>query len=104
MKKHYRLKGELLIRILKQSSILPIVSITGGKSGTHLLVRVDTSLTDTEIKWAARQQKIQIACLSEFCGINQANYQHILVLNYSDMDEKDIREAVRRLGNIFVAW
>jgi len=43
------------VPVLKQSSLLPIVHITGGKSGTHILVKVDTSLTDTEIKWAARQ-------------------------------------------------
>lgn len=104
MKKHYQAKGELLIRILKQSVLLPIVSISGGKSGTHLLVKVDTSLTDTEIKWAARQKKIHIACLSEFCGERRDEYQHILVLNYSDMEEKDIREAVRRLGNMFISW
>lgn len=104
MKKYYRAKGELLIHIIKQSVLLPASSISGGKSGTHLLVKVDTSLTDTEIKWAARQQKIHIACLSEFCGKNKDRYQHILVLNYSEMEEKDIREAVRRLGNIFISW
>lgn len=104
MKKYYRRKGELLMRILKQSSLLPIVQISDGKSGTHLLVKVDTSLTDTEIKWAARQQNIHIACLSEFCGEIKEEYQNVLVLNYADMEEKDIREAVRRLGNIFVEW
>lgn len=104
MKKYCHMKGELLIRIIKQSVLLPAVKVSGGKSGTHLLVKVDTSLTDTEIKWAARQQKIHIACLSEFCGENKCRYQHVLVLNYSDMEEKDIREAVRRLGNIFISW
>lgn len=104
MKKYCQAKGQLLIRILKQSSLLPIVHITGGKSGTHILVKVDTSLTDTEIKWAARQQQINITCLSEFCAEVKEAYQHVLVLNYSDMEEKDIREAVRRLGNIFIQW
>lgn len=104
MKKYYQAKGELLMRILKQSSLLPTISINGGKSGTHLLLKVDTSLTDTEIKWGASQQNILIACLSEFCGEIKEEYRHTLVLNYSDMEEKDIREAVRRLGNIFVEW
>lgn len=104
MKKHYQAKGELLMQVLKQSSLLPAVSITGGKSGTHLLVKLDTSLTDTEIKWGARQKKILVACLSEFCGEIKEEYQNVLVLNYSDMEEKDIREAVKRLENVFVAW
>lgn len=104
MRKYYQKKGELLMRVLKQSSLLPLVHISDGRSGTHLLVKVDTPLTDTEIKWGARQQNIHIACLSEFCGEIKEEYQHILVLNYADMEEKDIREAVRRLGNIFVEW
>lgn len=104
MRKYYQKKGELLMRVLKQSSLLPVVQISDGKSGTHLLVKVDTSLTDTEIKWGARQQNIHISCLSEFCGEIKEEYRHILVLNYADMEEKDIREAVRRLGNIFVEW
>lgn len=104
MKKHYQAKGELLMQVIKQSSLLPAVSITGGKSGTHLLVKLDTSLTDTEIKWGARQKKILVACLSEFCGEMKEEYQNVLVLNYSDMEEKDIWEAVKRLENVFVAW
>lgn len=104
MKKYYRIQGERLIRILKQSVLLPAVTITGGGSGTHLLVKVDTSLTDTEIKWAARQQKIQLSCLSEFCSEIRPEYQHILVLSYSDINETIIKEAVRRLGNIFIEW
>lgn len=104
MKKYYRLQGERLIRILRQSSLLPVAGITGGQCGTHLLVKVDTSLTDTEIKWAARQQKIKVACLSEYCSEQRSEYQHVLVLGYSDLDETVIREAVRRLGNLFVQW
>lgn len=104
MKKHYRLQGERLIRILRQSSLLPVAGITGGQCGTHLLVKVDASLTDTEIKWAARQQKIKVACLSEYCSEQRSEYQHVLVLGYSDLDETVIREAVRRLGNLFVQW
>lgn len=104
MKKYYRLQGERLIRLIKQSVLLPLVSVSGGECGTHLLVKVDTSLMDTEIKWAAREQKIHVACLSEFCCEIKPEYQHILVLNYSDLEEGTIKEAIRRLGNIFIEW
>jgi len=104
MRTYYQKQGKRLIRILKQSVLLPAVTITGGDSGTHLLIKVDTSLTDTEIKWAARQQGICLACLSEFCCEAKPEYQHVLVINYSDMDERILSEAVRRLGNIFITW
>ena len=76
----------------------------GGESGTHLLVKVDTSMTDTEIEEAAENMGIHISCLSRFCSEKTPEYDHILVLNYSDMDESRLTEAVRRLGNIFIQW
>lgn len=104
IKKYYRTEGERLLRIIKQSPLLPIVKADGMESGTHLLVKLDTSLTDVEIKWAAKSQGINIACLSEFCGEIKPEYQHVLVINYSDVDENTLREAVRRLANIFIQW
>lgn len=104
IKKYYRIEGERLLRIIKQSPLLPIVKAEGMESGTHLLVKLDTSLTDVEIKWAAKSQGINIACLSEFCGEIKPEYQHVLVINYSDLDENTLREAVRRLANIFIQW
>ena len=104
IKKYYRIEGERLLRIIKQSPLLPIVKAEGMESGTHLLVKLDTSLTDVEIKWAAKSQGINISCLSEFCGEIKPEYQHVLVINYSDLDENTLREAVRRLANIFIQW
>ncbi|MFR5601789.1 MAG: PLP-dependent aminotransferase family protein [Lachnospiraceae bacterium] len=104
MKKYYHSQGEILIRLLRQSTLLPTISITGGQSGTHLLLKVDTPLTDVEIKWAARQRGLNIACLSEFCSEKKEDHQHILVMNYCDLDESVLKEAVRRLGNIFIQW
>ncbi|MCC8082456.1 MAG: PLP-dependent aminotransferase family protein [Lachnospiraceae bacterium] len=104
IKKYYRTEGERLLRLIKQSRVLPVVSATGTENGTHLLIKLDTSLTDIEIKWAARNQGINISCLSEFCGEIRPEYQHILVINYSDLDENTLREAVRRLSNIFIQW
>ncbi len=104
VRKYYHTEGERLIRILKQSMLLPAVRIVGGESGSHLLVKLDTSMTDGEIKRAARLNGLNIACLSEFCSQIRSEYEHTLVLNYSDMEEKNLREAVRRPGNLFIQW
>ena len=104
LKKYYRQEGERLLRIIKQSSLIPASQITGGSCGTHLLVYLDTSMTDVEIRWAARSKGINLACLSEFCTEVQPEYEHVLVLNYCDLDERTLAETVRRLGNIFIQW
>lgn len=104
LKKYYRQEGERLLRIIKQSTLIPTVRITGGSCGTHLLLYLDTSLTDVEIRWAARSKGINLACLSEFCTEVRPEYEHVLVLNYCDLDERTLVETVRRLGNIFIQW
>lgn len=104
LKKYYRQQGERLLRIIKQTDLIPTAEISGVTCGTHLLLRVDTSLSDVEVKWAARQQGINLACLSEFCTQDKPEYQHVLILNYSDLDENTLRETARRLGNIFIQW
>lgn len=104
MKKYYRVEGERLIRTIRQSSILPVKSISGGECGTHLLLALDTSMTDEEIKQAAREQGIHVSCLSDYCCARKKEYENVLVLNYSELDEAVLQQAVRRLGNIFIQW
>lgn len=101
LKKYYHSQGELLIRIIRESSLLPVKEIIGGDCGTHLLVRLDTSLTDSELKKMARQRGINISCLTDFCGEIKPQYQHVMVLNYSELGEDVLREAMKRLENIF---
>lgn len=101
MKKYYRTQGELLAKAIRQSSDLPMTRISSVESGTHLLLQLDTPLTDRELCRAARQQGICVSCLSEFCTRKEPQYDHTLVLNYSGMSEERLQEAVCRLGNIF---
>ncbi len=101
LKKHYHERGELLLRIVQNAEKLPVKKITGDGSGTHLLVYLDTDTPDTVLKWYAVQMGINLSFMSEFCGQNAAAYQHIMILNYSDLSEDVLTEAVARLEHIF---
>lgn len=87
--------------LLEASEKLPIIKITGGESGTHLLVKLDTELTDMQIRWAARQRGIGVSCLSQYCSVSEEKYAKILVMTYSNVDPDVLEEAVRRLEEIF---
>ena len=102
IRKYYKQEGEQLYKALCENRDIPAASISGGDSGTHLLVRLDTELTDTQIKQRAETKGINLACLSDFCIRHNDQYEHTLVLNFSDLDEETRREAIRRLGTIFV--
>ena len=101
LRKYYHAQGEQLAGIIRNTPAIPSTEISGIDSGTHLLVWLDTALSDTEIKEKAAELKINLCCLSEFCIGNIKEYQHILVLNYSNMDACKMQEVITLLSEIF---
>lgn len=101
MRKYYYTQGELLRRIISETPSIPADGISGVETGTHLLVRLKTDLSDQEVKLRARLKGINLRCLSELCIEKREYYRHILVLNYPDMEEQEMRETVGMLGEIF---
>lgn len=101
IKKKYRQEGDTLLRILRESRGIPIGSISASTSGTHLLVHLDTQMSDDDVKRAAAARSVNLACLSDYCSADKQGYRHILILNYSDLEEWIQREAIRRLGEVF---
>lgn len=101
MKMYCKKSGKRLQELLETSEKLPIIKIAGGESGTHLLVKLDTELTDMQIRWAARQRGIGVSCLSQYCSVSEEKYAKILVMTYSNVDPDVLKEAVRRLEEIF---
>ncbi len=101
MRKYYQKQGEMMLKSLNETKGIPFEKISGVESGTHLLVRINTRMSDLEIKWKARQKGINLSCLSEFCIGNPKQYQNILVLNYLNMDEEHMKEVMARLAEVF---
>lgn len=100
MRKYYREYRDKIRQILNESG-LPILGMNGDEAGTRILVKLDTVLTDTQIKWAAGEAGIHLECLSEFCREYNPAYEHVLILNFADLSEEVLREAIFRLAHIF---
>lgn len=50
---------------------------------------------------AGTRKGIHLCCLSEFCIEEQKRYEHMLVLNYSGMEEERMQEVAELLGGVF---
>ena len=101
MRKYYHIQGEQLAETIKNTPSIPYTEISGIESGTHLLVKLNTELSDQEIKRKAKEKQINLCCLSEFCIDSPARYQHTLVLNYTSMNAEQMQEVIQKLGEIF---
>lgn len=102
MKNYYKGHRDRIIDILLSSSLGAVSEILEDNAGTHLLLKVRTDMNDIQLKWAAREAGINIACLSEYCRNKKAEREHTVIINYSDMDEKKLKEAVKRLERILI--
>lgn len=100
MRKYYREYRNRIVQYIREAS-LPVKEIRGYDAGTRLLVKMDTCLTDTQIKWAARERGLKIECLSEFCHEKKEEYDGTVILNYADLSEEVLKEAILRLAHIF---
>lgn len=101
MKKYYEDIGKKLLYLLQKNEKIPIEDIKGGQHGTHILLKLNTELTDTELIWEAKKQGIEVQCLSQLCTKKDGRYDRTLILNYSDLKEENMEEAVSKLGRIF---
>ncbi len=101
MRRYYLHQGEILKNALLMTPAIPTEEILGMESGTHLLVKLNTNLSDREIKLRARMRGINLCCLSEFCIEEKELYHHVLVLNYSSLQEDRMLEVAGTLGEIF---
>lgn len=99
---YYRQQREKILKLFKESPLMSVARILEEDAGTHFLLQVNTVLSDTEIKWAAKERGILINCLSEYCFENAGRYKGILLINYSEMEEGRLQQAIRGLEEIFL--
>ncbi len=97
---YYKQQRDKIRSMFRASSLNKISRIIETGAGTHFLLRVDTDLSDVEIKWAAKERGILIQCLSEYCFENQHLYKGFLIINYSDMEEERLKKAIRELEEL----
>ena len=99
---YYRQQREKIQKVFRESALKGISTIVEADAGTHFLLDVDTDLSDTEIKKAAKERGILINCLSEYCFENRDKYRGMLIINYSDLGEEQLHDAVKALEEIFL--
>ena len=97
-----KVKHEIICRLFRESPLSAISQIYGDDAGTHFLLYVKTSLSDVEIKWAAKERGILVRCLSEYCFANAEKYKGVLIIHYSDLEEKELRQVIAAFEDIFL--
>lgn len=97
MKKYYKERRDTLLKVLDESPLKEFVTIDEKDAGNHFLMKVNTSLSDTQLKWYAREHGIKLDCLSEYCVRYKETFAHTIIVNYSDLDADSFHKALEIL-------
>lgn len=97
MKKYYKAKRNCMLGVLEKSPLYSHVTVEEKDAGSHFLLHLDTPLSDTELKWLARENGVRLDCLSEYYAGDKAQRAHTIIVNYSDLEETDFRRALEVL-------
>lgn len=97
MRNHYRALRDKLLSQLAKSPLADRVTITEENAGLHFLLELDTDRSDEEIVQSAEAEDIRISFVSQYYFAQEGRRPHVLVMNYSGLEEEKVPEAVARL-------
>lgn len=98
MRKLYRKKLEKLTRVL--SAYEPTVLISGEQAGMHIVLTIDTKLTDHQLVDLAKQSDIRVYALSEYHRITESfSLKPQVLLGFGGFGEEEIEICVKALMN-----
>lgn len=103
LRRYYKRRKGLVLEGITASSLKKICTVADCPVGTHFLLRMHTALSDAEIRAEAEARNIELALLSDYAYEQSAVVQGIIVLNFANLDEGNIRLAVGLLEDIFRA-
>ncbi|MBE5939605.1 MAG: PLP-dependent aminotransferase family protein [Lachnospiraceae bacterium] len=97
MRNYYRTERDTILCCIKNHRYYNRIEIKEEHAGLHFLLKADTDIPDEEIIRRAKENGIHISTLSQYFNNKENATEHILVINYSGINVKDINEALERL-------
>lgn len=97
MRNYYRSQRDTIISCIKAHPDYHKVEIKEENAGLHFLLQVDTEHSDEELVKRAKDNGIHISCLSEYYSNQENTLTNTLVINYSGIENENIKKAVELL-------
>ena len=75
------------------------VTISEQGAGLHFLLRLDTTLSDDELRRRAESHGVRLRFLSDYAAEPVPAFAHTLVVNYAGLTPEKLSEAVNALSD-----
>lgn len=101
LRRHYREARERMLELVEASPLAAIATVRRPSVGTHLLLSVDTRLSDSEVRRAAAERGMSLAMLSDYCEEPTVRTSQTVVLNYASISSERAPGAIDLLADVF---
>ena len=98
MRVYYRRKRKCFFDAIRGCRAAQRMHIIEEGAGLHFLLRIDTSLPDSEMKKILARHGIHIASISDYYVKKKPEMEHVFIVNYSAIDSSRIEEAADRIA------
>ena len=94
MKISYKALRNNIISIINSSPVSKKISISESVSGLHFLIKINTSLSDSELKSYFLKHRIRVNFLSDYSYDANDKFKSTIVFNYSGVNTADLKKAL----------
>lgn len=100
MRKEYRSLRSDVLSAFRSSPFAGRIEIVERGSGLHFLLRLDTDLPDSELRYRADAEGVRLAFLSDYSAAHPAP-EHTLVISYAGLSREQLPRAMELLDRVF---
>lgn len=97
MRLYYRRKREKVLEILRKNISESECSILESDSGLHMILKLNSRVSDKKLKSDLLSEGINIDMLSQYYSKNAERLQHMYILNYSNINLEKFSDAIKVL-------
>lgn len=93
MRNYYRQQRTKILHALEESPLAGKVVVEEHSAGLHFILKVSGIRDDAAWLRSLEEKGIRLMPVSAYCYGGQEKYRHQFVVYYSDLEEKNLREA-----------
>ena len=99
MRKYYKTRRNQVVSALNSCPFADRLTIREEDAGLHFLLKIDTSLTDTELTAYCATKGIRVRTLSSYYHLPiPEEDKHCLVINYAGVNQEDLERVLNAWG------
>lgn len=100
LRNHYHNKRDAIVKMLKESSLKDMITISKEDAGLHFLITIHTHMSDETLINKLKEEGIHLRAIPHYYLKNIPHTSHTFIMNYSSIDLDKLPQAIEILEKI----